>query len=35
MPSAPIAPVNLNHSYSLQPRTTALFRWTPRIDVQG
>jgi glycogen operon protein len=22
--------VNLNHSYTLQPRSTALFRWTPR-----
>ena len=30
-PHAPVAPVNLNHSYSLQSRSTALFRWTPRI----
>jgi glycogen operon protein len=31
MPTAPPAPVNLNHAYSLHPRTTALFRWTPRV----
>lgn len=30
MPSAPASPVNLNHSYILQGRSTALFRWTPR-----
>jgi isoamylase len=29
-PNAPQSPVNLNHSYTLQPRSTALFRWTPR-----
>jgi glycogen operon protein len=29
-PAAPPAPVNLNHTYSLLGRTTALFRWTPR-----
>jgi glycogen operon protein len=29
MPNAPQGPVNLNHSYNLQPRSTALFRWTP------
>jgi hypothetical protein len=30
MPAAPASQVNLNHSYILQPRSTALFRWTPR-----
>jgi len=32
MPSAPSSPVNLNHSYTLQARSTALFRWTPRVQ---
>jgi isoamylase len=35
MPAAPPAPVNLNHPYTLQARTTALFRWTPRTSVGG
>jgi glycogen operon protein len=30
MPTASSAAVNLNHSYILQPRSSALFRWTPR-----
>jgi glycogen operon protein len=30
-PAAPRAPVNLNHSYILQARSTALFRWTPSL----
>ncbi len=30
MPAAPPAPVSLNHGYMMQPRSTALFRWTPR-----
>jgi glycogen operon protein len=29
MPAAPAGPVNLNHSYTMQPRSTALFRWKP------
>jgi isoamylase len=32
MPAAPTSPVNLNHSYTLQARSTALFRWTPRVQ---
>jgi isoamylase len=28
-PNSPPSPVNLNHSYTLQGRSTALFRWTP------
>src|SRR5262245_32779131 len=35
MPESPPAPINLNHSYSLLGRTTALFRWTPRLEVEG
>jgi isoamylase len=30
VPTAPPCPINLNHSYTVQPRSTALFRWTPR-----
>ena len=29
-PTTPRGPVNLNHAYKMQPRSTALFRWTPR-----
>jgi glycogen operon protein len=29
-PTTPRGPVNLNHAYTMQPRSTALFRWTPR-----
>jgi isoamylase len=32
VPSAPPSPMNLNHSYILQPRTTALFRWSPKLQ---
>src|SRR5262245_47146872 len=35
MPNAPQAAMNLNHSYTLQPRATALFRWTPRGSAEG
>jgi isoamylase len=34
-PNAPPSPVNLNHSYTMQPRSTALFRWTPRVQGEG
>ena len=34
VPTAPTSPVNLNHSYRMHPRTTALFRWTPRVQVE-
>jgi glycogen operon protein len=34
MPTAPPAPVNLNHSYILPARSTALFRWTPAVPAQ-
>jgi glycogen operon protein len=29
MPTAPPGPISMNTSYTLQPRSTALFRWTP------
>jgi len=35
MPNAPPSTVNLNHSYTVQPRSTALFRWTPRGAEEG
>jgi glycogen operon protein len=35
LPTAPSGPVNLNHSYTMQPRSTALFRWTPRSAING
>jgi glycogen operon protein len=35
VPAAPPGPINLNHSYRLHPRTTALFRWTPRSGSLG
>jgi isoamylase len=33
-PNAPTSPVNLNHSYTLQGRSTALFRWSPRLQTE-
>jgi len=34
-PTAPRSAMNLNHSYTLQPRSTALFRWSPRVQVES
>jgi len=34
-PNSPPSPVNLNHSYTLQGRSTALFRWTPVLVGEG
>jgi glycogen operon protein len=34
-PDSPPARINLNHSYVLQPRSTALFHWPPRLGIEG
>jgi glycogen operon protein len=31
VPTAPTSSISLNTPYTLQPRSTALFRWTPRV----